>query len=298
MNIEYIKEFVILAENKNYNETSEKMFISQSTLFKHIKALENELGVTLFQKVGRKIEITSYGEHFLPKAVEMVRLWELCVSEAATAKDSESSLIRIGTEYKIQDLVNQFYSLNLGYRILSNGSGSRRRLLDRKCDLAILTTGLESELELKQMEDFNHIKLTDEYLILLANKRHPLARRSSVNVEEFFHETFIDMENSADGELDLVGRLFRQYHRSPIYCRNAENGPEAISHIVEGRGLAVMHGKHFENVEAYNDQIAIINIEPAVPMELGIWYPKDVRLSKACQKFIDFAVDYFREEDE
>ena len=50
MDISYFREFAILAETKNYWAASERLFIGQSSLSKHIKAVETELGVSLFDR--------------------------------------------------------------------------------------------------------------------------------------------------------------------------------------------------------------------------------------------------------
>ena len=68
MNTEFLKEFVVLAETKNFWEASERLYMNQSTLSKHIKSLENELGVELFTRTTRRVELTSYGQTFLPYA--------------------------------------------------------------------------------------------------------------------------------------------------------------------------------------------------------------------------------------
>ena len=66
MNTEYLKEFVVLAETKNFGEASDRLYMNQSTLSKHIKSLENELGINLFLRTTRRVELTNYGQTFLP----------------------------------------------------------------------------------------------------------------------------------------------------------------------------------------------------------------------------------------
>lgn len=66
MNTEYLKEFVVLAETKNLGEASDHLYMNQSTLSKHIKSLENELGINLFLRTTRRVELTNYGQTFLP----------------------------------------------------------------------------------------------------------------------------------------------------------------------------------------------------------------------------------------
>lgn len=66
MNTEYLKEFVVLAETKNFGKASDRLYMNQSTLSKHIKSLENELGINLFLRTTRRVELTNYGQTFLP----------------------------------------------------------------------------------------------------------------------------------------------------------------------------------------------------------------------------------------
>ena len=68
MDVERCKEFVVLAQTRNFLEASNQLFISQSSLSKHIKSLEKELGVTLLDRSTRKVELSSIGRVFLPFA--------------------------------------------------------------------------------------------------------------------------------------------------------------------------------------------------------------------------------------
>ena len=61
MEIDYVNEFLVLAKVLNYSDAADRLFISQSSLFKHIKALETELGVPLFEKDGKFIVLSKYG---------------------------------------------------------------------------------------------------------------------------------------------------------------------------------------------------------------------------------------------
>lgn len=73
MNTENLKEFIVLAETKNFWEASERLYMNQSTLSKHIKNLESELGISLFTRTTRRVELTNYGRIFLPYAKSVIR---------------------------------------------------------------------------------------------------------------------------------------------------------------------------------------------------------------------------------
>ena len=74
MDIEYFREFVILAETKNFWAASERLYIGQSSLSKHIKTLERDLGAPLFERTSRKVELTEFGKLMLPYAQSLGRL--------------------------------------------------------------------------------------------------------------------------------------------------------------------------------------------------------------------------------
>ena len=56
MDISYFNEFVVLAETRNFWAASERLFIGQSSLSKHIKAMEKELGAPLFARTSRRVQ--------------------------------------------------------------------------------------------------------------------------------------------------------------------------------------------------------------------------------------------------
>ena len=74
LNVRYLEEFVTLTEKNNFLEAAECLFISQSCLSKHIKKLETEIGVELFERTTRTVVLTEFGQMLLPYAKKMVSL--------------------------------------------------------------------------------------------------------------------------------------------------------------------------------------------------------------------------------
>lgn len=96
MNTENLKEFIVLAETKNFWEASERLYMNQSTLSKHIKSLENDLGVALFTRTTRRVELTNYGEIFLPYAKSVTRSEFEGISAIQRMLNIENGLLTIG----------------------------------------------------------------------------------------------------------------------------------------------------------------------------------------------------------
>lgn len=68
MELRQLRYFEKTSELLNFTEAAKALFISQSTLSQQIKQLESELGVLLFDRVGKRIVLTEAGSSFLPYA--------------------------------------------------------------------------------------------------------------------------------------------------------------------------------------------------------------------------------------
>ena len=72
MNLRQLKYFVTLAETLSFTKTAQVFYISQTAVTQQIKSLESQLGVPLFRRTKRKVELTSAGAVFLPEAREIL----------------------------------------------------------------------------------------------------------------------------------------------------------------------------------------------------------------------------------
>ena len=72
MNTNWLREFVVLADTCSYAEAAARLFMGQSSLSKHIKALEEELGLGLFERTSRRVRLSREGELLLPSARALV----------------------------------------------------------------------------------------------------------------------------------------------------------------------------------------------------------------------------------
>lgn len=101
MDTKHIAEFAALAETENFWQTSGELFISQSSLSKHIQSLERELGVTLFRRTTRHVKLTAEGELFLSYARQINSLLEEYSVAASSHKEREIRRISIASTAQI-----------------------------------------------------------------------------------------------------------------------------------------------------------------------------------------------------
>ena len=74
MEIRNLVAFLQVASTKNFTQSAQILGYSQSNISMQIQSLENELGVSLFDRVGHNISLTQYGEELIPYAQQVVSL--------------------------------------------------------------------------------------------------------------------------------------------------------------------------------------------------------------------------------
>lgn len=75
MNLQQLYYFRKLAEVQHYTEAAKALYITQPSLSDSIASLESELSVALFQKKGRNVQLTKYGEEFSSMSISLWKFW-------------------------------------------------------------------------------------------------------------------------------------------------------------------------------------------------------------------------------
>ena len=108
MEIRHLKTFLGVAKVLSFNKAAEHLNYAQSSVSAQIQALEEELGVQLFDRLGRRILLTEAGLKLLNYAEKMVQLVDETRAELTSEKEPQGSLCRVCLEW----------SLNLAHSII------------------------------------------------------------------------------------------------------------------------------------------------------------------------------------
>ena len=96
MKIEHLREFLILEKTRNFSEAAKILHISQSSLSKHIAALEDEVDVDLFKRLGNTLQLTEAGSVFLDGALILVNDHNSFVERMKDIKARNDAVLEIG----------------------------------------------------------------------------------------------------------------------------------------------------------------------------------------------------------
>lgn len=101
MDIKWLKTFIVAAKYENFRKTSEELFLTQPAITKHIKRLEENLSIQLFDRIGNKVTLTSAGHHFLPFAKDMIEKYEEGLDDFESWKQGYKRKLIIATAPQI-----------------------------------------------------------------------------------------------------------------------------------------------------------------------------------------------------
>lgn len=93
MNIEQLRYFQLTASFQHMSKAADVLNISQPALGSNIRRLEIELGVPLFDRVGRNIVLNSYGEEFLKSANSIIDIWSEITIKLKSMRDNNSNTV-------------------------------------------------------------------------------------------------------------------------------------------------------------------------------------------------------------
>ncbi|MFD7708363.1 LysR family transcriptional regulator [Streptomyces sp. NPDC059785] len=220
MELRQLRYFVTVAEELSFTRAAARLFAAQSTVSAAVRALEEELQVSLFERSTRSVALSAAGTVFLPEAKAVVEAAERAREVVGEASKSLRGSLRIGTMTRITALdlprlVGAFRQrhplVDIQIQVSSSGAGGiaedvRRGRLD--VGVVALNSTEAHDLDLRQFA-------TVAYVVILPAD-HPLARRERIVLEDLADENFVEAASGfgtrtamdrAFGDLGLTRRV-------------------------------------------------------------------------------------------
>ncbi len=204
MNLQQLEYFKIIAETRNFTTASNILSVTQPALSKAISKLEEELDVLLFEREGRNIKITKFGEEFFKYVDSALNEIERGKEKLKDMKKSNDRVISISSNHCIGStfipfLISNFINNKLQVKFNINNQSTEEILKDlqhSRVDFGFFDN--IEEIEKYPEVDFKLVK-KEEY-VLIVPKNHHLANREEVNLSELKDEYFIVYKDKSCGE--------------------------------------------------------------------------------------------------
>jgi DNA-binding transcriptional LysR family regulator len=289
VDIRGLQVFLSVAKHLNYTRAGEELNLSQPSVSIRIKQLENELGMKLFEQLGKKVALTDAGLLLVPHARRVIAAIEDAKQALDELQGLERGSLRIGASttpgmYLIPQIIARF----------------KERYPKIEVHLGIKDTKQVEEGVIRNEFDFGFVGghlvgdevdvvawITDQ-LVLVVGPKHSLAKKKSIKVADLRKEKFILRELGSATRSTIASHLQRS-NLAAHTVMELEN-PESVKKAVQsGLGIAFI-SKFAVEIELRAKTLVAVRIHGLdVRRELKIVHRKDKHLSRAAQTFISMA---------
>lgn len=242
----HLRYFVAVAEKLHFGRAAEAMHISQPPLSRAIRGLEERLGVALFVRSRRRVELTPEGTRLLEEARRMLGQLERAVLEVRGLAAGEQGRLRIGfvslADYGVLPaLLKAFKSSHPGVTL------ALREMLSPEQSQALAAGELDFGLLLPPVPEasgLEHIVVQRERFVAALPARHRLARgRGKLALTELSGEPMVMVPREiAPGLYDIVAGMAARAGVALQVAQEAIQMQTVVSLVSSGLGAAIVPG--------------------------------------------------------
>ena len=291
MDTRVIKYFLTVAQVNNITKAAKQLHITQPTLSRQIMDLEKELGITLFDRTQRKMELTQAGVLFQRRATTLLQLIDQTKDELHKQNYNElSGTINFGCVFSsvspfMMDLVDQFLQRQPAVQFnIFDGDGDflRRQLDEAATELACLIEPVEAAkynfLVLPKREQWGIILRTDD----------PLAQKESFTRDDLYKlPLVIPHRNIIRDEVSDILKLDQR----KLNIRASNTQPSNTMELIR---TGHYYGLGIKGVaDVFQDpHITFVPFSPTTTTGHVLVWKKNRQLSTAAEHFLQFVADH------
>lgn len=237
-----LRHFVAVAQELHFGRAARRLNISQPPLSISIRQLEGRLGVQLFARTQRVVELTVAGQVLLQKALPLLQQLEEAATAAQAAAKGHRGQIRVGytaaSAYEVIPLVMAAYQARFpGVELLLQEMVSTEQvtaLRQQQLDLGVLRP-IPMRAPLRSM------CLLRESLVVALPRSHPLASADTVSLHELDKLPFIGFNpNDAPYFNGMVEEVLHRARVQPRIAQRATQTQAVVALVAAGLGVALV----------------------------------------------------------
>ncbi len=291
MDVEYIREFVMLAECGSFSEAAARLFISQSSLSKHIQSLERELETPLFNRTTRSMRLSEAGELYLPYARKLAAL---CMESEIALDDlkrrsSTSLTIAVMQNPQYYDMAKYITGFRRAYPELTFSMVEADELVLYDMFQRKIVNIFPTYSNFFGAGDYTFMPMVESAMVALLRRDHPCAGDGSVSLQRLGTERLL-LPTRGGSLSALIMAAFRREGVAPqVVYEGSSIG--CIDLVKAGMGVS-LHAREFAASFAGDADICCVELEPAVNFVYGLGHRPPATLTHAEQLYLSYMKQY------
>lgn len=275
MELRHLRYFVAVAEELNFSKAALRLYTSQPSLSQQIKDLEDEIGVQLFERTKRKVDLTSEGLVFLREARMTLEQAERAIQLTRQAYQNKRRVLSVGfvpsAEVHIfpcifKTLKETYPNLDVQLHSLPT-SQQEQALLNGEIDIAFMRQTIDDD-------GYDNAVVLQEPLAFLLPHDHPLSQYDVVPVEKLDGMDFVHSDPAFSGYLyPLVCQYFEAQNVTVNTVQQASNILLNLNLVGMGLGTSLLPDY---TASLINERICVRPLSvPPPPIDLYMVARKD-----------------------
>jgi DNA-binding transcriptional LysR family regulator len=241
MELRHLKYLVAVAEEQNITRAAARLHVSQPPLSRQIHDLEEELGVTLFERGPKAVRLTKAGKLFLSEARAVLLRAEAAIQSVKNVRAQE---LNVGyapspTLEVLPAALRRYRKTETGVQVLLHDLSTSEMLAglrDESLDVALLVID-----HTRTTPDIRIEKLTEFPMGVLLPLDHPLSRAKAIKVGEIAKEDFVAYsEKEYPDYHKFLKKLFQSTRHKPRIGVEVDGAASLTTAVASGRGIAIV----------------------------------------------------------
>lgn len=286
MNFAQLEYFLAVARYRKFCDAAEHAYISQSSLSKQIKALEEELSVELFVRGAHGTSLTPAGEAFLEFAERTSREHEDILLRLEQFTSSAQFRVRVGAlplvgayglhadlaDFQVDDMSTQIDFIERSQAELIAQMGMHH------LDVAIVRTDNLSR------DEYDWVDLVRDEMVIVCSNQHPLARRGRVRWDQLKNERFVTLEPKSALYVLFVDECRRRGFFPNIIFTHARH-EMLVAAVSRNIGITALP---YGLTQGRNETlVSCANLDEPIFTSIGLVWPRTAKLTPTAAKLIE-----------
>lgn len=286
VDLRQLRAFLAVARHGSFTRAAEEIYLTQPGLSLMVQQLENALGVRLFDRSTRRVELTEVGNEFVSEANRILDDFETMItgiSDFATYKRgrvSIATLPSLATAF-VSHVIARFKTIHPDIRVIIHDAFASPVI--KMVEAGSVDFGLGLRLQFEKDLAFKH--MIADHLMVLMPAGHPLEKKEEVNWEDLVEIEVIAMSRESSVR-HLMDQAFAKIDRTFNPAYEASYMSTAISMVEARLGVTVLTSLALSSLKTPNVKVRSLN-NPIVKRDVGIISKKDKVLSPAAQAFLE-----------
>ena len=281
-----LRAFVALADMESFRAAAETLHISQPALSRRIEKLEEALGVRLFDRTTRSVNLTAVGRDFARKARDLLDELEntlLGIRDVAAKRTGEVTVACVpsAVHYFLPGVVKQYHERYPKIRV---------RVVDEDAN-AVLSTVIRSEADFglnfigTQEPEIEFEPVLKEPFVAACRRDHPIARKRKISWAELSEHEYMTVSKSSGNRL-LIDLALTDIPARPRWFYEVRHVSTLVGLVEAGLGVAAVPRLAMPGSD-HPTLVSVPLVEPTITRTMGLIRRRGRSLSPAAQQLYD-----------